>query len=896
MNMRMKRKTQECLYERKNKEQAKRSTKSTAMQLLAKVLLMCMLLSIRNVFGLLNRKDMEEVLEEVLSKTKDASMSKMNRSFSPIMLDLYKKIDILYKRRFNSPYTTGQFSVSEKKNIFWIRDPTSHKVKEKDAQGNEIPKKTVDHYNALINMFPSPDGEVSIYPKEGCKDSFTSFLKSKHVKEYAHRILAALLMRAQGLYAPLEVEYEESACPKLTWTNEYKPEESFSVPIYTASTKEEKISRGFSKDPNIKKVNSRLLQTIKYFINAESSQELEESIVLPESTEKEFYWENEFTETPTWLIQSYIYYYLETKEEAIKLYGEIDKKLKSCIDLYPVYNYSQVAGDFFDKSFTSEDGQTEELVWWEKVKKLEDMVEAKKEVQLLPFANNSQLPNKAIVNLHIQGNTYLETKVISSDIESVLLTLLCCFVYDPKTNTYNVDQIPSAQEEVKSLFGMPSKSIGTSGNSSKVSRNSATSSIPSKDMPVIRVGQEIPQEVWSRWSEIIQNIVKGDEDISYIILENNRCMVKPDIFNILIIMIKVTGIYYLNYKDVIQVYKDRKKNIKLINNAHLINPLANEIANYAAYMFSCISGEFLSDITFPEWCKMSSIPSKDKKKRRICVNFINCAIKNIGAGNDLTGSIEIYYATDNIARPIIIHFAAPEKAHLEIGSYAVKSNNSFISKLKKEICRMPKNSYSLYALSKYAETLELYTPDDVVIDKFYIDKVNNHAIRLENKTIQPWQYANCTEYGIPSSMISDIFKNAMNEKYKCDSQGLKSLIFSKPGLNIKQMMYLIVCIAKEANDLENSFYNEWKMNKRMIDCCDKYTDDDALSFVVFLLKHLINLNADLDIANVVELYARVYGHSNRKCLNTLFKLPSFKKIDTAKIIECLEKYGTIIEK
>ncbi|EHY65304.1 hypothetical protein NERG_01750 [Nematocida ausubeli] len=892
MNMRMKRKTQECLYERKNKEQANRSTKSMSMRLLAKVLLMCMLLSIQNVFGLLNRKDMEEVLEEVLSKTKDASTSKMNLSFSPILLDLYREIDILYKRRFNSPYITSQFSVSEKKNILQNIDRTNQKVKEKDAQGNEMPKETVDHYNALISMFPSPSGEVSIYPKEGCKDSFTSFLKSKHVKEYAHRILAALLIRAEGVPVPLIIENEESECPKLTWTNEYKPEESFSVPICIASA-EGQGSNGSNEEANIKKVNSRLLQTIKYFINAKSSQELEESIALKESTEKEVYWENVFTETPAWLIQSYIYYYLETKEEAIKLYGEIDKKLKSCIDLYPVYNYSYIAGDFFDKSFTSKDVQSEELVWWEKVKKLEDMVEAKKEVQLHPFADNSHLPNKAIVNLNIQGNTYLETKVISSDIESVLLTLLCCFVYDPETNTYNVNQILGAKEEVKSLFGMPSKSIGTSSNLSKVNRNSATSSAPSKDMPVIRIGQEIPQEVWSRWSEIVQNVVKNDEDISYIILENNRCMIKPDIFNILIIMIKVTGIHYSNYKNVIQVYKDRKKNITLINNAHLINPLANEIANYAAYVFSCICGGFLCDITFPEWCKM---PSKDKKERRICVNFINCAIKNIGAGNDLTGSIEIYYATENSARPIIIHFAAPEKAHLEIGSYAVKSNNSIISNLKKEICTMPKNSYSLYALSKYAETLELYTPDDVVIDKFYIEEVNNHAIRLENKTIQPWQYANCTEYGIPSSMISDIFKNGMNEKYEYDSQDLKSLILSKPGLNIKQMMYLIVCIAKEANDLENSFYNEWEMNRRMIDCCDRYTDDCALSFVVLLLKHLIDLNADLDIANVVELYARVYGHSNRKCLNTLFNMLSFKKIDTAKIIKCLEKYGSIIEK
>ncbi|KAI5163299.1 hypothetical protein NEAUS03_2274, partial [Nematocida ausubeli] len=307
MNMKMKRKTHECLYKRNNSQ--------ISIKLLAKVLLMGAIMSLQNVLGLLAREDMEEVIREVNNRKENGLEHNMDGPFNPIMLYLYGEIDVISNRRFNPQYISTQSAVPDKENILQKIDRSNDTVKEEDSEGNKTPKRIVEHYNTLINMFPSPDGEVSIYPKEGCKDYFTSFLKSEHVKEYAHSILAILLLRTEGVPVPLRIEDEESECPRLTWTNECNPEESFSIPIDIAST-EEQESNSSSEEANIKKNSSKIVQTIKYFLNAEFSQELKESIAQKESVKEENYWENEFTETPAWLMQSYIYYYLETKEDA----------------------------------------------------------------------------------------------------------------------------------------------------------------------------------------------------------------------------------------------------------------------------------------------------------------------------------------------------------------------------------------------------------------------------------------------------------------------------------------------------------------------------------------------------------------------------------------------------
>ncbi|KAI5163547.1 hypothetical protein NEAUS03_2339, partial [Nematocida ausubeli] len=652
--------------------------------------------------------DMNAVIKVLVSKTEDKVGVKLDGNLSPIVLYVYRKVDILYNIRFNDLYIKKYYFTSPNKGLFWIRDSTNDIARKEDSEGNELPNRVVDHYNALINMFPSPDEKISIYPKEGCKDFFTSFLKSGPVKKHAHNILAILLLRAEGVPVPLRIEDEESTCPKLTWTNEYNPKDSFSVPTCTAST-EEQESSGSDEEANIKKISSKIVQTIKYFLNAGFSQEFEESIALKESSEKENYWKNEFTETPAWLIRSYIYYYLETKEDVVKLYYKIANKLIFCRDKYPLGNkYRNITEKICNKFFAWYNPNPEILKWWEKVKEFEGMAEAGKKLQLLPFADSSQLPSKTKVEANVQGTAQSEEWLISSDIESVLLTLLCCIAYDPKKNTYNVDHLPSMSKEVKNLFGIPSKNTSNASNSSETSENPDIDNPTSSNVPVIQVGQKIPQEIQKKWSKIIKNLVKHNAYISYITLENNTRVIEPDILNILIIMIKVTGMDCSKYIEQIQEYRERLQDREQMDGSFGITCFTKGIAEYAELIFFHMTREFLKNKTLSDAFSMSSTSSNNK--RMVLVNFVDYSIQIVNNKNYLTGSIVIHYVTKHRNQPIVIRFVTPEKVHLGIRKCAV---NSGCSKLQIEIPEIPIDSYIMHVLSEYVKTINPPKPSDI---------------------------------------------------------------------------------------------------------------------------------------------------------------------------------------
>ncbi|KAI5161400.1 hypothetical protein NEAUS03_1595 [Nematocida ausubeli] len=174
--MKLKRKTHEYIYKRHNSQ--------ISIKLLAKVFLMGALLFVQNVFGLLSEEDMKAVIKAILSKKKDNIMPRLDGPFSPIMLYLYGWSGTLQNKRFDSSYISNCFLIIEEKDISHKTYETNHIAREEDSEGKKIPKSTVDYYNALVNMFPSPERKIGIYPKKLQKDSFTSFLKSEHVKEY----------------------------------------------------------------------------------------------------------------------------------------------------------------------------------------------------------------------------------------------------------------------------------------------------------------------------------------------------------------------------------------------------------------------------------------------------------------------------------------------------------------------------------------------------------------------------------------------------------------------------------------------------------------------------------------------------------------------------------------
>ncbi|KAI5147740.1 hypothetical protein NEAUS05_1027 [Nematocida ausubeli] len=695
MNMEMK--THECLYKRNNRQ--------ISIKLLAKVLLMVSLLAMQNVFGLLSRECADNVLEELVEKFEKYGIElNMDGPLNPIMLFLCDKMDTLCNRRFNSPYSPEQCSDAKEMCCMQTMDKKPDSIYRLVKEEDRLSICSKEHYNALVNMFPSPDRKISIYPKEGCKDSFTSFLKSEHVKEYAHKILAVLLLQTEGMDVQLRIENEESECPMLVWSNKNNDKDTFSVPIDIAGSTEEQNSRSSNEELSIKKKGSQTLQTIKYFINEELHKKVDVDKIrwLQSDLDESLLWD-EFSVTPAWLIQSYICYYLETKEDLIKLYCEIIQKvIASKLDTTPI-GYLDVVWRFFRKIPTPEKKELKTFECWEMFKELKDLIEAEERFQVLPFADNSQLPAKTTV----EENTPPEEGLIPSDIESVVLTLLCIFVYDPMENAYNVDHLPNIPEEVKNLFCISSIHTCASSNPSEINRDPSTSNLPSNSMPIIQVGKEIPQEALSKWSEIIQNLVKEDKNISYTTIEDRR-MIDPNIFNILIIMIKVTGMDYKKYmeemREYIQEYQEER--------------FDNKIRDYVARTFSQMSRESLGNQTIHDWCLESSTSSEDKNPRRICVEFRDGFIKSSDAKEIMTKFMYIYYATQNKAQRIDIYLTSTKEIYLRINKYIRKFNNPRIFELKTKLSKVAKTSYTIYALSKCAESMDISNTDynDEMID------------------------------------------------------------------------------------------------------------------------------------------------------------------------------------
>ncbi|EHY64419.1 hypothetical protein NERG_02496 [Nematocida ausubeli] len=149
MKMKMKRKTHEYLYKRNNRQ--------ISIKLLAKMLLMGAILFVQNVFGLLSEEDMKAVIKAILSKTKGDTMLKLDGPFSPIMLYLYEWSSILQNKRFDSSYISNCFLIIKEEDASHKTYQTNHIAREEDSEGKKIPKRIVDHYNALVNMFPSPE-------------------------------------------------------------------------------------------------------------------------------------------------------------------------------------------------------------------------------------------------------------------------------------------------------------------------------------------------------------------------------------------------------------------------------------------------------------------------------------------------------------------------------------------------------------------------------------------------------------------------------------------------------------------------------------------------------------------------------------------------------------------
>ncbi|OAG33744.1 hypothetical protein NEIG_02621, partial [Nematocida sp. ERTm5] len=182
-----------------------------------------------------------------------------------------------------------------------------------------------------------------------------------------------------------------------------------------------------------------------------------------EPTTYEQFMEGKFLSTSRFLIQSYIYEFIDTKDKYIKFVKAVHTLLNdqinnnTSITKKKKKSYERV----LSKCFVKEDAQSNEINHTATICDLKDAIEIEL-IRVCPFMNSSQLPSYTRVKAYDREKGEFindENRKYSNCVETAIMGLFLCLVYDPETNRYNTDHLPNNEKTMplKDFFRKYSK-------------------------------------------------------------------------------------------------------------------------------------------------------------------------------------------------------------------------------------------------------------------------------------------------------------------------------------------------------------------------------------------------------------------------------------------------------
>ncbi|OAG33743.1 hypothetical protein NEIG_02645, partial [Nematocida sp. ERTm5] len=171
-----------------------------------------------------------------------------------------------------------------------------------------------------------------------------------------------------------------------------------------------------------------------------------------EPTTYEQFMEGKFLSTSRFLIQSYIYEFIDTKDKYIKFVKAVHTLLNdqitnnTSISKKTKKSYERV----LNKCFVKEDEQPNKINHTATICDLKDTID---KYRIFPFVDSSQLPSYTRVKAYNRkdgesindenSGEFIndESRKYSNCVETTIMGLLLCLVYDPETNRYNTDYL-----------------------------------------------------------------------------------------------------------------------------------------------------------------------------------------------------------------------------------------------------------------------------------------------------------------------------------------------------------------------------------------------------------------------------------------------------------------------
>ncbi|EHY66314.1 hypothetical protein NERG_01010 [Nematocida ausubeli] len=339
-------------------------------------------------------------------------------------------------------------------------------------------------------MFPSLGECVSILSDD--LDSFYTFINSANIKEHKYKILASLLMLAEGKSVPLSFNKSYNRT-ELVLRKINSEEEHFrvSMNVLVKTSKEETESTDVFEEV----LQQKAIEVINFFIENRENKVFIEEKGSSEPSDCDMHEKVQFVNSPAFLIQTYIHYCLETTKEAVLfihtaycLLGEwMPQKEESSrkekmenIARYLISRYIEQEGErraerdnAFFKSIVSEENRPFDIeqidITHMKKKPLQDdyicfygsllYLKPASDVVPVPIKTDNLSSSSPALGINPLDDKHIQEDAkpalssgFTDPAETVLLAVLMTIAYDAKNNIYRVDHIESASEELKSFF------------------------------------------------------------------------------------------------------------------------------------------------------------------------------------------------------------------------------------------------------------------------------------------------------------------------------------------------------------------------------------------------------------------------------------------------------------
>ncbi|EIJ87338.1 hypothetical protein NEPAR07_0932 [Nematocida parisii] len=427
---------------------------------------------------------------------------------------LLDKSGYMHNKRFFSSeidtFYTMNGSVNSESGQF-VCDCVRKKVKDHayiDIDTDKAKKKYLIRYHTqLIRMFPSAGDNLSI--SAGRPNALIRFLKSKPVEQYSNYILAALLLLTEHVNISIGADLEKKGEEKLFLKRADGIREYFNLSLALNKKKTDQIWKDY---------HSETVEVIEFFKMCIEYPLLSPKTVngFTEPTTYEQFMTGNFLNTPQFLIQSYIYEFIKTKDDYIEFVKAVHTLLSDQMEYAdtitrksPKCKKRKLLERAYKKLFIKKEEFINTKNHLSHIIQLKSAMDENNPLPLVEFIQSLSPTILPLYNRDTKEFVDNENTIYSDCVESSILGMLCWLLYSTEMEKYSTVHLFSPSSDLLMFF--------------------KNYSIPSKS---------VTREMRLDWCRVVSGL-STNEEISYI--KEKRNEIRSGLLNIFLIIEEVAG-------------------------------------------------------------------------------------------------------------------------------------------------------------------------------------------------------------------------------------------------------------------------------------------------------------------------------------------------------------------